>query len=651
MKSIHEACVATAERFGAPGNYVNGREHRRLPQGGRRDDGPGPRLDSLTMTEPVQATSPPRGGTDFHELMRYRIMDILLVASPYDSFILEEDGQLGERVLGEFRNLDLHYGPGLTTCRPAPRRSSWSATRAGSTSSSAGSTLGDMNGAELARAGQGAGLDIPVVLLAFDARRGPGLRAHHDMSAVERIFLWQGDARILLAIVKYVEDRRNVAHDTRRSGVQVILLIEDNIRYYSSFLPVIYAELLHHSQRLISEGVNVSDKILRMRARPKILLCSTLRGGVGGVHDVPGATCSASSPTSSSRRTAGCPRTPGLDFARAGPRAVARRPGAAAVVEPRARGRRVGGRRVVPAQGLADAARRSAPLHDRVLRLRRLRVPPPDGARSDGATISSRSRRSSRPCRPSSIAYHAERNHFSRWLKARTEFALADELRPRKVSDFADPEERARVPDRDDRDATAATAAWPWWPTSTAARSTRATTSSASAAARWAARRAASRSCACCSSRRPIADGSRAVRDRCPPPVVLATDVFDRFLDDNDLRDFAIDTDDDAEIERRFARGALPAGRARRPRGAPAARRLAARGALVEPARGLAVPAVRRGLRDVHARRTAIRRARRSGSTQLVRAIMRVYASTFSQHGQGLPRAPRRTASRRRRWR
>jgi len=99
--------------------------------------------------------------------------------------------------------------------------------------------------------------------------------ARHDVSAVDRVFLWQGDARILVAIVKDVEDRLNVEHDTGAGGVQVILVIEDNVRYYSSLLPTIYGELLHQSQQLISEGLNLSQKILRMRARPKILLCRT----------------------------------------------------------------------------------------------------------------------------------------------------------------------------------------------------------------------------------------------------------------------------------------------------------------------------------------------------------------------------------------
>src|SRR5258708_1520623 len=219
---------------------------------------------------------PTSGGTqDFHDLMRYRIMDILLVASPYDAFVLEEAGQIGERVVGEFRNLDLHYGPGITTVSTGNEALELVRRQHVFNLIISGLHLADMTGAELARKVKQLALDIPVVLLAFDSKDMKGFTRHHDLSAVERVFLWQGDARILLAVVKYVEDRRNAAHDTRRLGVQVILVIEDNVRYYSAFLPTIYAELLHHSRRLIEEGVNVSDKIMRMRARPKILLCTS----------------------------------------------------------------------------------------------------------------------------------------------------------------------------------------------------------------------------------------------------------------------------------------------------------------------------------------------------------------------------------------
>ena len=162
--------------------------------------------------------------------MRYRIMDILLVASPYDSFILEEAGQIGERVVGEFRNLDLHYGPGLTTV-PSGREAMDLLDDPSSRFNLVitGLHLSDMGGAELARKVAALERDIPVVVLAFDATEIQGFGQPHDLASVEKIFLWQGDARILLAIVKYVEDRRNVFNDTQVMGVQVIILIEDNV--------------------------------------------------------------------------------------------------------------------------------------------------------------------------------------------------------------------------------------------------------------------------------------------------------------------------------------------------------------------------------------------------------------------------------------
>ena len=261
-----------------------------------------------------------RGLQDFHQLMRHRIMDILLVASPYDSFVLEEAGQIGERVMGEFRNLDLHYGPGLTTVSTGSEALDVVREASRFNLIISGLTLGDMNGAELGRRVKALGLGIPVVLLAFDAREVKTFAAHHDLSDVEKVFLWQGDARILLAIVKYVEDRRNVVHDTQVMGVQVIIVVEDNVRYYSSFLPVIYAELLHHSRRLVSEAVNVSDKIMRMRARPKILLCSSYEEAwdaftrfqddvLGVISDIEFPSDGAPSATARRRPGTRCPRS------------------------------------------------------------------------------------------------------------------------------------------------------------------------------------------------------------------------------------------------------------------------------------------------------------------------------------------------------
>ena len=148
--------------------------------------------------------------------------------------------------------------------------------------------LSDMDAAELARQVKAAGLNVPVVVLAYDYREVKNFRARNPHTDIERIFLWQGNVRILIAIVKYIEDKRNVRHDTAVMGVPVILVVEDNIRYYSAFLPLIYTELITQSRGLISEGLNMAHKLVRMRARPKILLVDDVRRCGGEGADVPG---------------------------------------------------------------------------------------------------------------------------------------------------------------------------------------------------------------------------------------------------------------------------------------------------------------------------------------------------------------------------
>jgi len=487
--------------------------------------------------------------------MRHRIMDILLVASPYDSFVLEEAGQIGERVVGEFRNLDLHYGPGLTTV--ATGQAALDLVREPSRFNLiiSGLSLGDMNGAELARRVKTLGLGIPVVLLAFDAREVKTFAAHHDLSDVEKVFLWQGDARILLAIVKYVEDRRNVVHDTRTMGVQVILVIEDNVRYYSSFLPVIYAELLHHSRRLVSEAVNVSDKIMRMRARPKILLCGSYEEAWEAFtqfhDDVLGVISDIEFPAGGAQSA-----TAGLDFAR-GVRVDW--PDVPVLLQSSNPAHAAAATEV----GAAFLLKGSATL---LADLRRFMIDyfgfgdfvfrRPSGAMVGMAHDLKSLEEWIRAAPADSIGYHAARNHFSSWLKARTEFALADELRPRKVSEFPDPESVRS------------------WLVDTIARYRRARSLVAVADFdrtafdprhdfhRIGGGSLGGKARGLAFMRmllggQPVTDGLDAVVT-VPAAVVLATDVFDRFLEDNDLRNFAIHSSDDAELERRFLAARFP---------------------------------------------------------------------------------------------
>ena len=105
-----------------------------------------------------------------------------------------------------------------------------------------------MDAIELSRRVREAGLQIPVVLIGYDNRELTDFVAKRDTSTLERVFLWQGDVRILLGIVKYLEDRMNVEHDTGEFGVPAIIVVEDNVRFYSAFLPVMFTEVVKHTQ-------------------------------------------------------------------------------------------------------------------------------------------------------------------------------------------------------------------------------------------------------------------------------------------------------------------------------------------------------------------------------------------------------------------
>lgn len=488
--------------------------------------------------------------------MRYRIMDILLVASPYDSFILEEAGQIGERVVGEFRNLDLHYGPGFTTVSSGSEALALVSEVSRFNIVVCGLHLADMDGAELARRVKALDVDIPVVLLAFDASEVSDFARQRDLSAVDKTFLWQGDARILLAIVKYVEDKRNVVHDTAAMGVQVILLIEDNVRFYSSFLPAIYAELLHHSRRLISEGVNINDRIMRMRARPKILLCGSYEEAwqvfCKFQDSVLGVISDVEFPSDGSLS-----KTAGIEFARA-VRTVTR--DVPILLQSWTPEHWIGAADVGATFLLKVSPTLLSDLREFMIEyfgfgefVFRL----PDGKSISRADDLKTLEEKLATVPATSIAYHAERNHFSSWLKARTEFALAAELRPLKVSDFADVEgmrsHMIATIARYRRDRSLAVVA-DFDPSGFDPRHDfqRIGGGSLGGKARGLA------FVRMLLGRRRIAETVQDAVVTVPAAVVLATDVFDRFLDDNELRDFALNTDDDAEIERRFLRARFP---------------------------------------------------------------------------------------------
>ncbi len=492
----------------------------------------------------------------FQDLMRHRVQDVLLVASLYDCFILEEDGQLNELVLGEFLDLNLRHTPGLTLVSSG--QEALQMAREDSRYNLVISTfhVGDLNALELARKFRQENLDVPVVLLAYDNRELKEFVARNDVADIERIFLWQGDVRILLAIIKYVEDKWNVEHDTRAVGVPVILVVEDNVRYYSSFLPLIYTEVFKHSQNLISEGVNLSHKVLRMRARPKILLVSTWEDAVAAFERYRDNVLGVLTDVQFPREGVSDPRA-GADFVRVVKEQYPDIPVMMQSSRPENAelARELGAAFLLKGSPTLLHDLRSFMIEhfafgDFVFRL-------PDGTEVARARDLKDLEEKLRVVPAESIAYHGARNHFSLWLKMRTEFALAHRLRPRKVGDFPDLEAlraeliRSIAEYRREReqgiiiDFTAEN----FDPETSFARIGGGSLGGKARGLAFV---------------RLLLDTYRVdelfpgVRIFVPPAVILGTDVFDEFLETNGLRDFALVGGDDDEILARFLAAPFP---------------------------------------------------------------------------------------------
>lgn len=209
---------------------------------------------------------------DFSDLMPFRIKEILLVATRYDSFVLEEDGGLDRRLFDEFAALKLYWAPRIR--QAASPDEAFRILE--SQQIDMVITMPRLAGSDVptfARGVKEAYPDLPLVMLSYDAKgsvAGEGLYEHMD-----RVFEWSGNSSILLAAIKSIEDERNVAHDTKLGMVRVIVVIEDNPRYLSMFLPLIYTEVVSQTRALIDEDLNDRDRLMRMRARPKILIAHT----------------------------------------------------------------------------------------------------------------------------------------------------------------------------------------------------------------------------------------------------------------------------------------------------------------------------------------------------------------------------------------
>ncbi|MEE4111211.1 MAG: phosphoenolpyruvate synthase/pyruvate phosphate dikinase, partial [Desulfobacteraceae bacterium] len=210
----------------------------------------------------------------FHELMSNKVFEILLVASPYDAYILEEDGSLASKIINEYRGLNLSRPPRITQAATAAQAMDMLA-RKPFHLVIAMPHLDDMDVFDLGLQVKRAHADLPVVLLAHSVKGIYPAPEGKDTSGIDQTFIWSGDSDLLLAIVKSMEDRLNVAADTRKAMVRVLILVEDSPLYTSYFLPLIYKEVVNQTQEVLEESLNQEHRLLKMRARPKILVAES----------------------------------------------------------------------------------------------------------------------------------------------------------------------------------------------------------------------------------------------------------------------------------------------------------------------------------------------------------------------------------------
>jgi len=378
------------------------------------------------------------GPVPLSALMPRRVRNILLVSSLYDSFTFEQDGQLTEVLFSEYLELNLRYAPRIERVSTAEEALEKLKTDDFDLIISL-MRVGAMDVIEFSRRAKEISPGIPVVLLAYYTRELPMLESR-DLPSIDRIFTWHGDVRLFLAIIKYIEDTWNVRHDVDTAGVQCILLIEDNVSYYSSFLPLLYTELVVQTQELMSEGLNRMEKLIRMRARPKVLLATSYEEGLELYRDyrehVLGVITDVSVP-----REGKIDRQAGLDFARmvreeTWDRAVLIQSSEEEV-------------RPVANEVGAQFINKNSPtlLHDvqefmrGYLGFGDFVFKQPDGTIVTRASDLISLEKALHEIPADSLVYHVTRNHFSLWLMARTEFDLARSLRPRQVDEFEDVED------------------------------------------------------------------------------------------------------------------------------------------------------------------------------------------------------------------
>ncbi|HBH85599.1 MAG: phosphoenolpyruvate synthase [Bacteroidetes bacterium GWE2_41_25] len=211
--------------------------------------------------------------TSFDLLMQKRIHRVLVICSNYDNYMLEEDGRIDEQIFNEYASLNLRYPP--TFVQTDNEEDAFTILNDGNIDLVI--SMLSLKGSDvfgLAKRIKSKYENIPIVVLTYFSREVSIRLEGEDLSAIDYVFCWLGDASLILAIIKLIEDKMNAEHDIENIGVQAIILVENSIRYISLYLPNIYRIILMQSLDFQREALNEHQRMLKMRGRPKILLAS-----------------------------------------------------------------------------------------------------------------------------------------------------------------------------------------------------------------------------------------------------------------------------------------------------------------------------------------------------------------------------------------
>lgn len=373
----------------------------------------------------------------YDKLMPTRIQKILLVSSLYDSYTFVEDGRLNDLIFSEYLDLNLRYAPRFD--RVSNGRKAIEKLQKGQYDFVISMLrVGDMSIQDFGRKVMQIAPGLPVMVLAFNNRELSIIEEMEELPGIDKVFLWNGDAKLFLGMIKYLEDRMNAWHDARLAGIQVLILIEDSIRFYSAYLPMLYTEIMQQTQLLMSDGLNQMQKLLRQHARPKILLATNYEEGLRYYRKYQdhllGIITDAAFPRKGRHDSHA-----GIDFARMVKEESPDRP---VLIQSSDSSNKVFANQI-------DASfinKRSASLLHDVREFMQSQLGFGDFVfrRPDGSMVTTakdlRSLEEALQLIPEeSLVYHGQRKDFSTWLMARTEFDLATMIRRKKMIEFETP--------------------------------------------------------------------------------------------------------------------------------------------------------------------------------------------------------------------